>query len=128
MTTLLPLCGIVLITAISSLLLKKSHVGQACLVGSVGLLLLFSPILTRYQEAAETIHTVLLDTDFAAYGQLMLKALGIGLTVKFTADTCRDMGEETLAGGLELAGKLEILLLCLPLCREMLTMLQEIMG
>jgi len=128
MTLLLRLCGVALITAAASLLLKKNHVGQAFPITAVGLLLLLSPLLSRYGEATREIVTLLEGTGFDAYGTLMLKALGVGMTVKIAGDLCRGMGEETLAGGLELAGKLEILILCLPLMRELLTLLREVMG
>ncbi len=128
MTSLLRLCGVALLAAIAALLVKRSQGGQAGLVAAAGLLLLLSPLLARYGEAVTGITALLSGTELEDYAALMLKALGIGLTVRITGDVCRDLGEETLAGGLELAGRLEILLLCLPLMKELLALLQEVMG
>ena len=128
MSLLLRLCGVALIATASSLLLKKNPAGQAIPVAALGLLLLFVPLLARYGEATKELVALLQGTGFDAYGTLMLKTLGVGLTVKLAGDLCRGMGEETLAGGLELAGKLEILLLCLPLMKELLALLREVMG
>ncbi|MBE6621887.1 MAG: hypothetical protein E7630_02930 [Ruminococcaceae bacterium] len=128
MTLLLRLCGVAMIAAAVSLILKKSHPGQAVLVVAAGLLLLLAPLLSPYAAITKELVHLLSGTGFDAYGALMLKALGIGVTVKLAGDLCRSMGEETLAGGLELAGKLEILLLCLPLMRELLALLREVMG
>jgi stage III sporulation protein AD len=52
------------------------------------------------------------------YGTVLLKALGIALLSQICADICRDCGESSVASGVELAGKLEILILCLPLIVE----------
>lgn len=128
MSLLLRLSGAALIAAVASLFLKKSQGGQALPVTAVGLLLLLTSLITRYGEAIRSVTALLRGTGFDAYGALMLKALGIGLIVRITGDLCRGMGEETLAGALELAGKLEILFLCLPLMSELLTLLQEVMG
>ena len=128
MTLLLRLCGVALVAAVCSLLLKKNPAGQAIPVAALGLLLLFALLLTRYGEAVEELIALLQGTGFDAYASLMLKALGVGLTVKLTGDLCREVGEETLAGGVEMAGRLEILLLCLPLMKELLVLLQEVMG
>ena len=62
----------------------------------------------------------------AGVAALMLKALGIGFIVRIAGDLCRDRGEESAAGCLETAGKIEILLLCLPLFGELLDLIREI--
>ena len=45
---------------------------------------------------------------------LLLKGLGVVTLTQLCADMCRQSGESSLAGGVELAGKAELLLLCLP--------------
>jgi stage III sporulation protein AD len=128
MTSLLRLCGVAMVGAVAALMLKRHHSGQAAATATVALLLLLTSVLSRYGEAIFTLRALLSGSGFADYGTLMLKSLGIGLTVKITSDVCRDMGEESLAGALELAGRLEILLLCLPLMEEMLSLIREVMG
>ncbi|MCD7722369.1 MAG: stage III sporulation AC/AD family protein [Clostridiales bacterium] len=51
----------------------------------------------------------------AAYIKLMLKVLGISITVQFAADLCRDAGESALAYQCETAAKIIILAMILPL-------------
>lgn len=122
------LCGIAIITAILSLFFKKTAGGQAIPLAIIGLFVLLLPLLTHYGEAAKTLLAMLKGSDLDSYGSLMLKALGIGITVRLAGDFCRGLGEDALAGTLELAGKLEILLLCLPLMRELLGLIREMMG
>ena len=59
---------------------------------------------------------------------LMLKALGMALVSKLCADVCRDSGEAALAGGVESAGRIAILLLCLPTFRKILELVGELLG
>lgn len=49
------------------------------------------------------------------YLTLLLKALGVAILTQLAADACRDSGETALSNKVELAGKVTILLLCLPL-------------
>ena len=50
----------------------------------------------------------------------ILSGLGIALLSQICSDICRESGEASLAAQVELAGKLEILLLCIPLMEEIL--------
>ena len=61
------------------------------------------------------------------YAGLLFKALGIATLTHITAELCRDCGESTVAGGVETLGKLEILLLCLPLIGEVMDTVGEIL-
>ena len=49
------------------------------------------------------------------YGAILFKALGICLLTQLAADACKDAGESALASKAELAGKLMLLMLALPL-------------
>lgn len=49
------------------------------------------------------------------YLTILFKALGICYITQFACDICRDSGESALASQAELAGKLSLLILALPL-------------
>lgn len=49
-----------------------------------------------------------------------VKALGITYLTSSGADLCRSLGESTVASAVENAGRAELLLLCVPLFRELL--------
>jgi stage III sporulation protein AD len=51
---------------------------------------------------------------------ILLRALGIAFLTETAASVCRDSGEGGMAGWVELAGKLEILLLAFPLIRTVM--------
>ena len=52
------------------------------------------------------------------YGIILFKSLGVCFLAQFAADSCRDAGENALASKVELAGKISILVLSLPLFEE----------
>ena len=54
------------------------------------------------------------------YAAILFKALGIATLTQVCSEVCRESGEASAANGIELVGKIEILLLCLPLIEEIL--------
>ena len=59
---------------------------------------------------------------------ILLKALGIAFLTETAASICRDSGEGALAGWVETAGKLEILLLAFPLIRTAMDTVAGLLG
>ena len=59
---------------------------------------------------------------------LPIKALGIAILTQICADICKESGENSLGNGVELVGKLEILLLCLPLMEQILSVAKELLS
>ena len=64
----------------------------------------------------------------AGYLSTMLKMIGITYIAEFTAGICRDAGCQTLAGQVEIFGKLTILLLGLPVLLALLQTIQEFLS
>lgn len=52
------------------------------------------------------------------YGLILFKALGICLITQLASDACRDAGEAALASKADLAGKVTLLVLALPLFQK----------
>ncbi len=88
------------------------RLGITIVLGTV-LLSAAAPVLSFLRVLTE-------ESEHSAYTALLFKALGIALLTQICADICRESGESGLAGGVELTGKVEILLLCLPLMEELL--------
>ena len=66
-------------------------------------------------------------SSLGEYGGTVIKALGIAAITQICADICRDSGEGSAASGVELIGKLEILLLCIPMIEDILVTVREVM-
>ena len=59
---------------------------------------------------------------------LLFKAMGIAFLTQIGASVCRDCGENGLATWVEMAGKVEIVLLSLPLIRDVLSQATELLN
>ncbi len=74
-----------------------------------------APIVSYLGELGST-------SALAEYAPILFKALGIALLTQTCAEICRDCSEGSLAQGVETVGKLQILLLSLPLVKELFTL------
>ncbi len=61
------------------------------------------------------------------YMEIIVKALGIAYLTHISAQLCRDCGEGSVATLIEGAGRLEIIILSLPLINKIIGMSEELM-
>lgn len=118
--TYVKLCGGAILLVVAILLLKQTKTDVwplqwlgILLTAGAGLLLL-EPVLSWFRELSEA-------NGIGNYTDCLLRALGVAFLTQGCADLCRQSGEASLASGVELAGKAELLLLALPLLRELLS-------
>lgn len=67
-------------------------------------------------------------TGFGEWGGSVMKALGIAVLVQICSDVCRDSGEGGLASGIEVIGKIEIVILCLPMMERIVSIAKEVLS
>ena len=113
---ILRLCAIAVITTVLAVFLKQYKSALAIFVslaGGIVLLLVAIPYMREiYLSAADFASRAGLDT---LYIGAIIKVLFITFVTECTAALCRDAGESALAAKLEIAGKLMILALSLPI-------------
>ncbi len=119
--SVLAICGTAAVAAVLAVTLKRLNSGAGVAVSCAALVLIFSVSVREYGDAIIKVGKLAEDTA-PLCGELMMKSLGVGLTVKIASDLCRDCGENGIAGGIEFAGKLEILMLCLPYIWEIISL------
>lgn len=127
MTVLFKICACALIGAICAMTLKNSAKNAAITVAILSSLLIIGAVILRFSGAVKTVTDIMKDGGMTNYGKVMIKSLGIGIVVNTVGSICRDMGETSLSSGVELAGKIEILLICLPVITEMLSFIKELL-
>lgn len=66
-----------------------------------------------------------IDSGFVS---VALKSLGICIAVQTASDVCRDAGQTALAEKIELGGRLALLIVALPLFRQLFDLALEIIG
>lgn len=121
MQTAIAVMGVLVCAAILALLLRGQRPELSlCLSLAAGAAVLLM-LMQHMAPLLSSLHGMLEDSAIPSeYIKAVLKATGICLLTQLTADTCRDAGETALAGKAELAGRILLLLLSLPLFEDML--------
>ena len=123
------LIGLAIVCAVVIVLLRSSRPEQAMILSIVsGVILLICLLNVMEPIIAEIQSLMTLLTFDSLHGETLLKCLGLCLLTQSAADVCRDAGEQSIANYVELAGKTAVLLLCLPLFRQLLALTENLMN
>ena len=125
---LFQLVGIALVTAVAALLLKgtKPEIALAVTVaGSIILLLfafeIFEGSLTIFQKIADATGIE------SSLVKILLKMVGIGYLVEFSAGILNDFGQNSLGDKLVFVGKIIILVLAVPILESVLSLVVRLL-
>ena len=127
MTELFRICGFALLCAATGVILARLQGEYAAWVRIGGLLLLGAFFIGGMNRGVEEILSLLGGSAMTPYAQVMLRAIGIGVLVRLCGEICRECGAGSLSMAVELTGKIFILILCIPLIREILALAEQIL-
>lgn len=118
--------GIAAVCLLLAVFLKRQNKMFALLVTLGGAVLIF----LISSDAAFNVFDALSDIEDSAgytgtYATMMLKVLGISIVTQVVCDICRDNGESALASQTEIASKIMVLAMLLPLFQ---TVIQIVTG
>ena len=118
-------CGIAVVSSMLILLVKKwgsdiavtlKIAAGVCL--SAVCLGAVSPIISYVREISAMGESA----GLVSSAEFMLRVLAVAVISHVSATVCRDCGEGSLGGYVELAGKIEIIILSLPFVKNMIEM------
>lgn len=121
------LCGLCLMGVLLLLFLRQSKPDFAPLVTLTLCVMLGGVGIASLLPAVDFMQELPLNESTAQSLTVMLKSLGLAFITQTTAEFCRDAGESAVASKVELIGRAEILLLCLPMLRELMSITAEVL-
>ncbi len=119
--------GVALLAALFILILRETRPVMALLLRLAVTIMLFAAAAALFLPVVTRIKSLLELSGGTTYTGIALGALGIALVSEFGAAFCRDLGEQTVGDCLLFFGKLEILLLTLPLLDRLIEMAEELL-
>lgn len=122
--------GLALVGLVALLLLRQYRPEWAVFI-RIAVTVISSGLILTMAATALAYVTELTEGTGALDGEtwsILLKALGIAFLTETAASVCRDSGEGTLAGWVETAGKMEMLLLAFPLIRTVMETVAALLG
>lgn len=112
--------GVALAGAVLCLLLKQYKPEYAIVCSVMCSIVIFSLIISKLTPIFVTL-TGLMNKTFSGteYSKTIIKALGICYIAELAAETCKDAEQAALASKVTIAAKIAIVILCLPMFKEL---------
>lgn len=85
-------------------------------------------VITLIDPIIEYLNNIMGQTLPLEYMKIILKSLAIAFIVQISGEICRDCGENNIAAGIETIGKIEIILLSLPMINNIISMSRELLS
>ena len=128
MSESLKICAIGIIFATLCIIVKHFRAEFLIPTKISATIIIFGIILVLIDPIIQYLHKLMGLTLPLEYIQIAIKALAISFTVQLTSEICRDCGENNIATGIETVGKIELIIISLPLIDNIISMSEEILS
>ena len=119
--TIFKIVAIGIVAAILIVFLKEQKKEYAILLSIVAGVMLLLLTLTKLEPIVSVIQKLSLNIPIdTSYIVLILKVIGISYLIEFGKDICKDAGENAIANKIEIAGKVIIVSISIPVVTAVL--------
>lgn len=126
---LIAVVGVLLCAAMLAVVLRAQRPELAMCLGLAATTAVAIVLVRQLVPLISAMRRLLTMTTLPSEGfGVVLKAAGVCLLTQIAADTCRDAGEAALASKAELAGRVLMLMLSVPLFEELLSLVTTLVG
>ena len=117
-----------LITCVTTLIIRPIRTDFAILAAVVGGLIIVFMLINYLTQVFDAFKNIINFTGLnSSLYSLLLKIVGIGYLIEFTASICSDTGNGSLGDKILLGGKIVILVMALPIVINILNIIVEIL-
>ncbi len=126
---MIKLCGLALVCSFAVLLISSlTSSGITSALKMAGLALVLGGTVVLLEGVLDKILAFGNMSGMSEYVSVMLRALGVAFLCRLCSDICRDCGQAGLAGALESAGKIFMVLLSLPIVEDIMEYALQLAG
>ena len=126
MDIIFKIIAIGLITCLATMIVRPIRSDFAVIIAIVGGLIILFLVVNYLSSVFETFRNIIGITGLnSSLYTLLLKIIGIGYLVEFTAGICSDTGNSSLGDKVLLGGKIIILVMALPIITNILHIVME---
>ena len=128
MDIIFKIVGVGLVTCIATLIIKPIRSDFSIFIGIAGGLIIIFMIINYLTGIFATLKDIIGITGVnSSLYSLLLKIIGIGYLIEFTAGICSETGNQALGDKVLLGGKIVILVMSLPIITNILQIIMEIL-
>ncbi len=128
MDIIFKIIAIGLISCFATLIIKPIKADFAIIIGIVGGLIIVFLIINYLTDVFNVIKNIIgISGINSSLYTILLKIIGIGYLVEFTASICSDTGNSSLGDKVLLGGKIVIMVMALPIITSILNIIMELL-
>ncbi|MBR7090978.1 MAG: stage III sporulation protein AD [Clostridia bacterium] len=128
MVEIFKVIGLALITTIAVIVVKQVKPEMAIFVGLAGTIIVFLYIIDLLEQVFDLFNYILEVTNInSEMFTILLKIVGVGYITEIGANICSDSGNSAIATKVQLAGKLIIFVLAIPIITNLVEMITELL-
>ena len=128
-TQIFQFVGVAFVTAVAAILVKSTKPELALVVTIAGSIILLLFALEIFRGSMDIFAEIAEATGLSAtIVKTLLKMVGIGYIVEFSAGVLHDFGQDSLADKLIFCGKIVILVLAVPILESVLGLVSDLLG
>ena len=129
MNSLLTVALAAIAFAVLAVFIKKYNPEYAVLISAAGaiavLLIIFKNVMPVFDYVNQLTYSAKIDAENIT---TLMKIIGFAITIQLSADVCRDSGETAMASKVEIAGRVGIIILSLPLIDSALKLITNLVS
>ena len=126
--SIIKLCGLGVISVASALIVKKLKPDFAVFVSLAAAIVILGASISTLTPVISYVEELSDSSGFGIYTETIIKSLAVTVLAQTTGDICRDCGESAVAGKIEFAAKCAIMLLSLPVIKNILSLSEAVLG
>ncbi len=120
--------GIAILICIIVVILKQVKPELSLLALIIGSIILLLYVLSSFTSVITSFNQIVTKTGVnSQLFTVIIKIVGVGYLVEFTADVCKDSGNTSIADKVLLGGKIIILLLAIPIITNLFDIILELL-
>ncbi len=125
---ILQIVGLGIVSVVIIIVLRVQKPEIAVQISIITGLVIFFLLVSKLSAVLDMLQTFSDKANIdSAYFTTVLKIIGIAYVAEFGAEVCRDAGESSIASKIELAGKVIIVVLAVPIITSLLELITRIM-
>lgn len=125
---ILQIIGLAIVATVIIAVIKAQRPELAIQISIAAGIIVFTMILGKITAVIELLNSYARKVDIdTIYLSTLLKIVGIAYITEFGAEVCKDAGEGAIASKVELAGKVVIIVLAVPIITSLLDLIIRIM-
>lgn len=121
--------GLAITATVICVILKENKPEYAMLVSICSCLIIFSAVITSIVPVFDEIKGILNKIEYESeYLIVVVKSVGICYITQLASDACKDAGQTAISSRVELAGKVAVIVVSMPLFSSLIDIVVKIIG